>query len=231
MKGHKKEEVMKKALRVVLALAVGLALVMSMGCAGPKYSGFMGGCYKDLQPGPEGGAKMRWLQPGVDFSKYNKLMIDSVVFYYAPDSDDKSIDAVEMKELTDAFNQALVDALKDKYPIVAEPGPDVVRLKIAITNIKKSKPVISGISSIVPIGLGLSIIKKGATGSWSGSGSTSTELMALNSMDNSVIAIAVDEETAGFFERFTRLGSAKDAFKFWAGRIRIFMDEAHGIKK
>jgi hypothetical protein len=34
-------------------------------------------------------------------------MLDSVVFYYTPDSEDKSIDANEMKELTDAFNQAL----------------------------------------------------------------------------------------------------------------------------
>lgn len=213
-----------------MAFAVGLALVMSMGCAGPKYSGFLGAHYRDLQPGPEGGVKMRWLQPGVDFSKYNKLMIDSVVFYYAPDSEDKSVDPEEMKELADAFDQALVDALKDKYPIVSEPGPDVVRLKIAITNIKKSRPVISGITSVVPIGLGINILKKGATGSWTGSGATSTELMALDSESNSVIAVAVDEQTAGFFGRFTRLGSAKDAFKFWAERIKMFMDSAHGIK-
>jgi len=38
-----------------------------------------------------------------------------------------------MKELCDEFNKDLVDAFKDKWPIVAEPGPDVTRLRIAIT--------------------------------------------------------------------------------------------------
>ena len=64
--------------------------------------GFLDGYYKDLQPGPKGGAKMRWLKPGVDFGKYNKIMLDSVIFYFGDDSEDKRIDAQDMKELADA---------------------------------------------------------------------------------------------------------------------------------
>ena len=29
--------------------------------------GLLQGYYEKLEPGPEGGAKMRWLKPGVDF--------------------------------------------------------------------------------------------------------------------------------------------------------------------
>ena len=222
---------MKITTKICMFVVIGLSLALA-GCASaPKESGFLNGYYKDLGPGPEGGAKYRWLKPGVDFAKYNKLMIDSVVFYYAPDSDDRSIDAEQMKELTDAFNLELVNALKGSYPIVAEPGPDVARLKIALTGIKKSKPVVSAITSIVPVGIGISIIKKGAGGSWTGSGATRAEFMALDSTTNDVIAVAEDERTAGYFERFSRLGSAKDAFKYWAERIKMFMDEAHGVKK
>jgi hypothetical protein len=173
---------------------------------------------------------MRWLKPGVDFSKYNKLMLDSVVFYFADDSEDKGIDADQMKELTDAFNEQLVNALKDKYPILAEPDPDVARLRIAITGVKKSKPGVSAVSSILPIGLGISLIKKGTTGSWSGSGGTSAEFMALDSATNDVIAVAMDESTAGFTERFTSLGAVKDAFKVWAQGIRRFMDNTRAAK-
>ena len=222
---------MKTATRICMFVVIGLSLALA-GCAsGPKQSGFLGNYYSNLGPGPEGGVKYRWLKPGVDFSKYNKLMIDSVVFYYAPDSDDKSIDGEQMKELTDAFNTELVNVLKDSYPIVAEPGPDVARLRIALTNVKKSKPVVSAITSIVPVGIGISIIKKGGTGSWTGSGATNAEFMALDSTTNDVIAVAEDEQTAGYFERFSRLGSAKDAFKYWAERIKIFLNEAHGVKK
>ena len=195
-----------------------------------RYSGFLGDYYQKMQPGPEGGAKMRWVKPGVDFTKYHKLMVDSVIFYLAPDSEDKGIDAEQMKELSDAFNQEIVNALKDKYPLVSDPGPDVARMRIAITGIKKSKPGVSAVASIIPIGIGISLIKKGVTGSYSGSGNTAAEFMALDSMTNEVIVAAVDERSAGYTERFTTLGAAKGAFRFWAERIRKFMDDTQAAK-
>ena len=67
------------------------------------------------------------------FGKYNKYMVDSVIFFLADDSEYKGIDPNELKELSDGFNQAIVDAFKDKYAIVTEPGPDVARIRIAIT--------------------------------------------------------------------------------------------------
>jgi hypothetical protein len=197
----------------------------------PPTEGFLDGYYKDLRPGPEGGAKMRWLKPGVDFGQYNKIMLDSVVFYFADDSENKGIDAQDMKELADACNLEVVNVLKGTYPIVAEPGPDVMRLRFAITDLKQSRPGLSAVTSVVPIGLGISLVKKGATGSWSGSGATSAELMAMDSMTNEVIAVAQDDKSAGFTERFSKWGSTEDAFKFWAERIKQFIDKAHGMKQ
>ena len=119
-------------------VVIGLLFVSFAGCASaPKQTGFLDGYYKDLGPGPKGGVDERWLRPGVNFAKYNKLMIDSVIFYYAPDSEDKGIDGEKMKELTDAFNTEFVNVLKEKHPIVAEPGPDVARLSVALTGVKK----------------------------------------------------------------------------------------------
>jgi hypothetical protein len=222
---------MKRIVMVVMAVVLGLAFMVSGGFAADKdYSGFLGDYYKNLGPGPKDGPKERWIKPGVDFRKYNKLMIDTVVFYYADDSDDKGIDVAAMQELTDAFNQELINAVKGKYPIVSEPGPDVARLRIALTNIKKSKPVLSTITSITPPGLTFSFIKKGVSGSWSGSGATSAEVMGLDSMTNDVIVVAVDKQTAAYFDRFSKLGSAKEAFKFWAERIPAFLDEAKASK-
>jgi hypothetical protein len=222
---------MKRVVTLASAVVIGLAFMVSAGFAAEKYSGFLGDYYKNLGPGPKGGAKERWVKPGVDFSKYDKLMIETVVFYYADDSEDKGMDVAEMKELTDAFNQALVDALQGRYPIVTEPGPDVVRIRIALTDIKKSKPVVSTISSVVPVGLAASFVKKGVTGSWSGSGATSAEFMALDSTTNDVIVVAVDRQTAEYFDRFSKLGSAKEAFKFWAERIPAFIDGAKALKQ
>jgi len=226
-----------------MAVVVGIALVtFTISCAStggpgkgaaaaPQAEGFLNGYYKYLQPGPEGGGKMRWLKPGVNFAKYNKVMLDSVIFFLADDSEYKGIDPLQMKELAEACDLQVVNALKGAYPIVAEPGPDVVRIRFAITHLEGSKPVLSAVTSVVPIGLGVSLIKKGATGEWTGSGETGAELMALDSMTNDVIAVAQDEKSAGFGERFSKWGSAEDAFKFWGERIKLFMDQAHGIKQ
>jgi len=226
---------MKKSV----VLLIGLMLLVSCASTGKRKTGeathaearFLEGYYEKLGPGPKDGAKLRWLKPGVDFSKYEKLMIDSVVFFLANESEYKGIDGNEMKELTDAFNLELANALKDKYPMVSEPGPDVLRIRVAITNVKLSKPVLSGVTTIIPIGLGVSLIKKGTTGAWTGSGEIGAELLAIDTITNEVIAAAQDERSAGFTERFSKLGSAKDAFKFWAARVRTFLDDVRYPEK
>jgi hypothetical protein len=189
---------------------------------------------KNLQPGPEGGAKQRWLKPGVDFAKYDKLMVDSVLFYFDQQSEDKGIDAAKMKEMTDIFNEEFVKTLQGKYPIVTEPGPGVARVRVAITDLKLNNPTastVSTITSLTPMGLGVNLVTRGAKGSWVGSGMTAAEVMVLDAATNDVIAVGADERAAGFTERYTEMGSVNAAFKFWAERIVHFLDEARGVGK
>ena len=218
--------VMKKESYAVVKIVIGLVVAMTLiSCASaPKQSGFLHGYYDKMEPGPKDGARMRWHKPGVDFGKYNKIMLDHVVYFFAEDSEYKGIDPEVLTGLTAEFEKEIMDAYKDRIPFVAEPGPDVVVLKIALTGLKQSSPVISGITTVVPIGLGVSAIRKGTTGSWTGSGATSAELIAIDSVSNEVIAVAEDTQTAGFTERFTKYGSAGEAFKYWAGRLRAFTE-------
>lgn len=225
---------MKAVARMTMAVGIVLVLTASVALAEDiKFSGFFGNpsAYDLLKPGPEGGAKLRWLKGGVDPKKYDKFMVDSVIFYLADKSDYKGIDPQEMKEMADAFNKEIVAAFKDKYPIVADPGPDVARLRIAITNIKQSRPGVSAVTSIIPVGIGVSLIKKGATGGWSGSGETGVEMMALDSTTNEILILAVDEKKAEFEQRFSKWGSATDAFKFWSELCVRFIDNYKGVKR
>jgi hypothetical protein len=219
---------MKKALKISLGVLL-LTFLVSTAFAKEDIprSGFLGGptLYKQLKPGEEGGAKLRWLNPKVDFKKYNKLMIDSVIFFLADKAQYKGIDPQEMKELADEFNKQILAAVKDKWPVVSEPGPGVVRLKIAITNIEPSKPGAAAVTSVVPVGLGVSLVKKGATGGWTGSGQTGVEVAWIDTETNEVIAMAVDQRKAEFEQRFSKWGSATDAFKFWAERIAYALDK------
>jgi hypothetical protein len=224
---------MKRAVVVsglVFVFATSLMSCASTGSAAKKSGpGFLGSYAQNLQPGPKGGAKMRWLKPGVDFAKYNKVILEHVVFFLDDTSEDKGINTVEMNELAEKCDLALVNALKDSYPIVTEPGPDVVQIRMAITDLKQSNPVVGGITTVTmvtPIGLGINLIKKGATGTWSGSGATSSELMALDSMTGEVIAVGRDEKSAGFTERYGKWDSVEGAFNFLGERLKLFLDQA-----
>lgn len=186
--------------------------------APPTRTGFLGEYSKKLQPVPDDKTRTRWFKPGVDFTKYNKFMVDYVVLALAEDSEYKGINGDEMKKLGDAASLAMVNAIKEKYPVVSEPAPDVMRVRTAIVGLKQSNPIISGITTVIPVGLGISVISKGTSGSWTGSGLTQAEILVIDSMTNEVLAAGTDEYTAGFTERYTKWGSVEDAFKFWAER-------------
>jgi len=226
---------MKRTVRAVMALGIGFVFVTfitscaSTGSASKRSGpGFLGNYAQKLEPGPDGGAKMRWLKPGVNFAKYDKIILEHVVFFLDDTAQYKGIDTAEMDELAKKCDLALVNALKDGYPIVTEPGPDVVQIRMAITDLKPSNPAIGGITTVTmvtPVGLGVGLLKKGATGKWSGSGATASELMAIDSMTGEVIAVARDEKSAGFTERYGKWDSVEGAFKFWGERLRKFLDE------
>jgi hypothetical protein len=225
---------MKKVTNIVVAVAVGFLLtISSVRAEDIQFSGFLGNksVYDLLGPGPEGAAKLRWIKPGADLKKYNKFMVDSVIFFLADKAEYKGIDPQEMKDLADQFNKDLVAAFKGKYPLVSEPGPDVARIRFAITNIEASKPGISAITTIVPAGLGVSLVKKGATGGWVGSGDTGAEAMILDTMTNEIVAMVVDQQSATFTERFSKWGSANDAFKLWSEWCVKAIDNTRGPKQ
>lgn len=208
------------------------------GCAGTgkvpatPHIGFLEGYYDKLAPAPETAVtKQRWIKPGVDLTRYKKVMVDYVVFSLDESSKYKAISGDEMKELGDAASLALVNAIKKSRPVVAEPGPDVCRLRMAIVGLKQSNPVLSGITTVIPVGLGTSIIKKGVTGAWSGSGATRAEAMILDSETSEVIAAGCMEHTAGFTERFTPWGSVAQAFEYWGEQGAKAIEAMAGIKK
>ena len=220
-----------KNLFKLLSVAV-ISMCLAVGCAAQKmevknYSGFLGD-YSKLGPGPEGGVDKRYIKPGVDFKKYNKIMMDQVRFYFKDDAGDKGIDADEMKELADTFHRDVIDALGSAYPLVAKPGPDVMRLRVAITDMELPNRGINAISTVLPVGLAISTVKSGVTGKGTGCGEVSMEFQVLDSQTNAVLGEGVDRRSGGKLDSMSKFGTAEDAFKFWAGRLRTWLDSVHG---
>lgn len=217
--------------RIMIFVFIAMLLISFTASASEKMpkSGFLGN-YSEFKPGSSGGADWVYFKINVEFGKYKKVMVDQVTFYLKEDAKDKGIQPDDIKELTEAFDNAVRENIGKYYPLVDQPGPDVLRIRAAITNIVPNKPGMSAVSTVMPIGLGISIIKKAVTGKHSGVGETGMEMEVLDSLTNERIAAAIDWHSGGKLSGMKKWGSAEEAFKFWTERIKIRLDEYQGKK-
>jgi len=224
---------MNKSRSIVKGLVVLLASLLIYGCgATPKAapSGFL----KDappFQPGPADGADQIYVKPGSDLKKYRRVMLDEVQFYLKKDAANQGLQASELKELADTFHRAFFEALGTAYPLVTEPGSDVLRIRVAITDIEPSNPALSGITTVLPVGLAVSVVKKAGSGAHTGVGGASMEAEFLDALTNERLAAANDTFSGSKLSGLSKLGATKEAFEFWAKRLRVTLDKIHGTGK
>ncbi len=225
---------MQKIIAVTLILAG--TICMLIGCSSKnnlKPSGFLSD-YSRLQPGNKDQAIKRYVAPSVDFSKYKKVMIDKVIFYFDPSSKPIGVNPDELEMLAKYFEEALVEELKDAYPIVTEPGPDVLRIRVAITHVKAGNPVLGAASAVLPVGVAVNAISNVTTGESVNVGEATIEAEFLDSVTGQVVAAIMDRKVGSTYSTGSvkgKWGHAKQAFKEWAKRLRQWLDEVHGTKK
>ncbi|MGD9947189.1 MAG: DUF3313 domain-containing protein [Desulfobulbus sp.] len=215
------------------AFIIGLFLLVSgilVGCATPPKSapsGFLGNGLH-FQPGPSDGVDQVYIKPDIDLSKYHRIMLDEVQFFLNKDTAEHGIQASELKELSDSFHRAVFEALGTEYPLVTVPGEDVLRVRLALTDIEISNPALSGVATVLPVGLAIDVVRAGATGKHSGVGGASMEVEFLDSMTGERLIAGIDTFNGSKMSGFSKLGATKEAFEFWAKRLRITLDMAHG---
>lgn len=213
-----------KTYRNVLVILTAMAtLVMLFGCAGSQkqtYSGFLNS-YPTMMKGP-GDVDLRYLNPRVDWKKYDKIMMDEVVFFFKTNADYHGIHPSEIKVLGDKANE--IYAKKLGGYLTDQPGPGVARMRMAITDIAPSKPAQGAMTTVVPVGLAVSLVKKGATGEYMGIGSASTEVEYVDSVTNEQLAVGIDKYPGGKLD-IGKMSPAEAAFEYWAERLLKFVQE------
>jgi hypothetical protein len=105
-----------------------------------------------LKPVPGADGAMRYSPGGKLPRDYPKILVGGVTFFYSDDNNSKGIDPDDLKDISDAMKQALVQVLSKDWQIVHQPGPDVAQINLAVTNIElKHKK--RGLLGYTPIGL------------------------------------------------------------------------------
>jgi len=186
--------------------------------------------YSQLQPGGADRAALVYVKPGTDFKPYDKLMFERIVVLLSDNAEYRAVDPALLKELTDYYQNALFDAVKNGYQVVSEPGPGVLRVRVAITELMPSKPVSNTLSTIVPFGMVAAGVTKAVSDDNLGTGEAATEMELLDALSGERLAAAVDRRQGGKGVFRGKWEDTKDAFDFWAKRFRERLDDVRGVK-
>jgi hypothetical protein len=107
------------------------------------YSGFLGD-YSGLRPVVGHKGLLKYINPETDFKPYTKVMFDPVEVYLVPNPKYKGARPDVLKQMTDDVLQAFIRNLEPDYQVVAETGPDVLRVRMAITGLQLVRTDVSG---------------------------------------------------------------------------------------
>ena len=197
-----------------------LAAVILTGCDFPytvRKAEFFHGDEPQFRPGPKGGVDQVDVADGVDFTKYKMVILDPVLFQFSSPAQYNAIPRGALENLRRDFQQAFTTALANAYPVVDSPRPDALRLRTLIT----------GLVSTVP--------DASADKQWTylSAGGASMKAELLDSMTSRRVVAVIDTKTG---EQLPAVQGGdewvhtREAFTFWGGRLRRFLDTIHGKK-
>lgn len=220
-----KKEAVLRTMAVVLFLV--LAGCAASGMKDVRQSGFLGD-YSQLKPGADDQAALVYFKPGVDFKGYDKLMFERVVVLLSSEAESQQVDPAILKEMTDYYQNSLFEAVKNDYQIVDTPGPGVMRVRVAITELHPSSPVSNTLSTIVPVGIVVAGATKAVSDENLGTGEAGTEFELLDAVSGERLAAAVDRRQGGKGVFRGKWDDTKDAFDYWAKRFSMRLGEMRG---
>jgi hypothetical protein len=215
---------------VIAALLVGLtACKTTRQVSDVETSGFLTD-YGTLNKGTNDQAALVYINPAANWNKYTKIWLKPIELWKSddPDSAIGKFDEEDQKELVSMFHQAMVDQLQKDYQLVEQGGPDVLIIRSALTDAKKSKPVLNFVSSVyLPLKL-VSFGKRLATGTDIAVGNVTIEAEFLDGESNQRLAAVVDQRagTKALRTKFEgRWGDVNLAFEWWAQRLATRLAE------
>ena len=222
-----------------LASAALLALLgcMAIGCAsdaGPQQASrvvktsFLKN-YDELQTGKEGQALLRYVNPDADFARYGKIKLDPVMVFTTANSTLADLPVDEVQGLVDHLEASLRESLSRDYQLVERPGPDVMRLRVAITEADGAPAVTGTVSGSGPGAHMIQGARKLATGTSTFVDRAGVEAELLDSLTDERLAAAIDrrvvQTSAESWDDINQM------FDFWADKLAERLEYARSLKK
>jgi hypothetical protein len=177
--------------KLIASLVISGALIT--GCASnnkvseSKFSGFLGD-YTILKATPEDKETLGYVTSGINWQKYNSIMIDKVLII-TPDADAQT-DQKLLVAIADKYEALLKQKLAQEFNVVNSASSGTIRLQTAITSVFSSFDDLKAYQYI-PIAAAVTGGRRAAGGEKQ-SARVMSELRILDSVDGQLLGQAVD---------------------------------------
>jgi hypothetical protein len=163
-----------------------------------------------------GGAALVWINPNVQWTRYNKVLLKPVQFWVA---DDSRFSPTDQHALTAYFYDALKTEIQKSFSLIDRPGPGVITLEVALMDATRAVPGLPSASAIVPQSRILNV-QSPATKNYPFLASTEAEMKATDAVTDELLAEAVDQRARGPHEcRVIAMGRYSNDMEYRAVRI------------
>lgn len=190
-----------------------IAILTTAGCASKyvepeQYSGYL----KDYSllvedKAPSASPVLRWIEPGIDASRFSGVYIEPSQFYPKPKATEK-IPEPTLTGITQYYDQALKKQFSKVLPLASRPGPNVLVVRPAITAASASTKGLRPYE-VIPIALVAAGIST-ATGIRDQDTSLATEAAFLDGSSNKVVAEVVRKGAGVDLDNASQVVQAKD---------------------
>lgn len=222
-----------RRLRVLLCV-----IVTFSGCAHKveplNFSGFLTD-YTSLRPSPDDSGAWSYRKPGVNFKGYTHIILDPLVIWPSQHSEYGGVDALTAWKLALAFQESMSRALAGGYVIVKNPGPGVLRLRAALTDVLLERPAVSTPDQILPLANDLLIrASEKISGMNALEGEAAIEVEILDTQSRERLVAYVEKRMSSEI-LLTRdkdsLGPVLEIFDYWGKKLRQRLDEERGLRE
>ena len=166
------------------ATALSMVLITGVltGCASTSpvaYSGLASTA--ELAPNPlneHGRVPFLYSAADLDWSRYTSVMLDPVTIYQGPDRQFDGASDGDTSKLSSYMQTQFAKTLGSRYAVATKAGAGTLRIRVTLTGVETSTPVLSTLTKIVPAGLVVNTVQtvRGKPASFTGSVSFAVEI-------------------------------------------------------
>ncbi len=195
---------------------------------------FLGAEFGKMTPVAGFKERYNWRNPSFNPKNYSAVIIDpSVVWNAQAMAKSAGVSTEELDAVARHLDLVLMKTMQGiDFPVKSAAAPRTLRISAAITQVKASNPTRNTISSVLPVGILISLGRKAVGSADPNVGSCSIEVRFSDAMSGETMGLFADHKDGDKYDsaNFHQLGQAQEAVDKWSEDLRAGVLRVWGVR-